>query len=119
MRKGRLTEENKIYDSLFLRKLQAYENLGSLEELDKLKNGAKKERICVYKKFNGNYAADSDDLSALKKSKDKKELTYAAIGFLTKINRNKIGEMFAGKAGAAILWRKLEKVLDVEIVFIG
>ena len=119
MKKGRLTIEGKIYNSEFLRKLQAYEDLGSVEEFETLKNGVKKEKIYVHKKFNGNYAAEYEDLGILKKARAKKGFTFVAIGAITGINRNKIGEMFAGKAGAAILWRKLEKVLDVDIVFIG
>lgn len=118
MRKKRLTDENKVYDSEILKALQAFENIGTVEEFETLKNGVKKQAVCLYRKNEGVYAADDLTLKILKEIKFKKSLTFTAIGALAMVNRKKVSAMFDGESGARILWHKLGKALDVDFEFI-
>ena len=112
----RMTHEKSLYSSDFLRKLQAYENIGTPEEFAELKAiKNRKETLYVKCSFGNICQLTADSQETFEKLMKVKDLSFRKLSEVLKIDRKKLSQIAKGKQADLLIFRKMAQEVGVEL----
>lgn len=116
----RWTEPEKKYSSGYLRALQAYENLGTFEELQMLAGcDDKPMEIYIRNCYNDRCQTDQEGLSMIRYAMKLKGFTNTHLDDLLCKKQPTISRVIRGKQGLYSKdWKKIGEILGVKIIMV-